>query len=52
MYARRQCCHFGMCVKRRAVPSARPAGDAPDPDGMNRRVGIVASLVTAHPLQP
>ena len=38
-----------LCVKRRAVPQPVGLEDVPGPDGMNRWVGILASLVTPRP---
>ncbi len=38
-----------MCVSAGQCPQPVQLDDVPDPDGMNRWVGILASLVTAHP---
>ena len=38
-----------MCVRRQQRPQPVQLEDVPDPDGVNQRVGVLASLVAAHP---
>ena len=40
---------IGMCVRRQQRPQPVQLEDVPDPDGVNQRVGVLASLVAAHP---